>query len=61
MASMFSGPPKPPTVLAPIVIPMEDTATIADAKKRAGAAAQAASGRASTVLAGGSDTKLGGG
>jgi hypothetical protein len=56
MASMFGGGPKPPTVLAPIVIPMEDTATIGAAKKRAAAATQAAGGRTSTVLAGDGDT-----
>jgi hypothetical protein len=59
--SLMSSAPKTPTVLTPVVMPVADTDTIAQAKKKAGAAAVAQAGRTSTVLSGGDSQKLGGG
>ena len=56
----MAGKPKVPTVLAPVVMPEEDTEATRKARKKANITATERGGRASTVLAG-SEQKLGGG
>lgn len=58
MSAMFSKP-KTPTILAPVVMPTEDTEAVMKARKKAVATQSQGSGRASTVLAAGE--KLGAG
>ena len=55
---MFSKP-KTPTILAPVVMPTEDTEAVAKARKKAMTSQTSGSGRQSTVLAAGE--KLGAG
>jgi hypothetical protein len=59
MTAMFSKP-KVPTLLAPVVMPAEDTEATRKAKKKSNVTATERSGRSSTMLAGGEE-KLGGG
>lgn len=59
MTAMFSKP-KTPTILAPVVIPTEDTDAVAKARKKAMVNQTSSSGRASTVLAN-DGSKLGAG
>ena len=63
MSSLFSGPPKPPAPPAPTPMPDLMDPSVLAAKQRAASAASTSSGRASTVLTGGSGdysgTKLG--
>lgn len=59
MSAMFSKP-KTPTILAPVVMPAEDTEATRRAKKKANVTATERGGRSSTVLAG-EGAKLGGG
>jgi hypothetical protein len=48
---MFSKPPKPPTILAPIVIPQADPDALAKAQRKAMVNQNSSSSRSSTVLA----------
>lgn len=51
MTAMFSKPPKPPTILQPIVIPQADPDALKKAQKKAMVDQNSSSGRSSTVLA----------
>jgi hypothetical protein len=60
MSGLVGGKAKAPTVLAPVVMPLEDTEATKKAKRKANTTATERGGRASTVLAGEGE-KLGGG